>query len=275
MVFRAMLDHNRRSATCDPCPACAAPAEKIYAMGAQCRTAYPALPGRLRLRTSRCCSARPRWPGHDVVPSEQPLSHIRLGRHGRSPGSSRDHGPRMGRCFAPGEQGEIVYRGPSTDEPEYLPNDEATHRGVRALLVSPTPGIGPGFGRGLGGSGFADRYKAVIQDRGRDVGSIEVEKPLYATEQSGGPRSVVVGASAAKHWTRRSPRWWWPSPVASIDRGCPAPGAARAAGRYKVPKCDRGDVICPRPPTGKILSCLFSRSHFRSSLSHTTPMIIH
>ncbi len=93
-----------------------------------------------------------------------------------------------GELLPQGEQGEIVYRGPSTMT-EYLHNASATDSAfAHGWFHSGDVGrFGPD-----GVLWFADRYKDVIKTGAENVASIEVEKAVYAAD----PRvaeAVVIG----------------------------------------------------------------------------------
>jgi len=93
-----------------------------------------------------------------------------------------------GELLPDGEQGEIVYRGPSIMT-EYLDNSGAT-ASVFAHGWFHSGDVGR-FGAD-GVLWFADRYKDVIKTGGENVASIEVEKAVYAAD----PRvaeAVVIG----------------------------------------------------------------------------------
>ena len=97
-----------------------------------------------------------------------------------------------GELLPPGEQGEIVYRGPSTMT-EYLDNPEATAEAfAHGWFHSGDVGH---FGDD-GVLWFADRYKDVIKTGGENVASIEVEKAIYAADAAVG--EVVGGRAAAR-----------------------------------------------------------------------------
>ena len=130
-----------------------------------------------------------------------------------------------GALLPTGEQGEIVYRGPSTMT-EYLDNPEAT---------------AAAFAHGWFHSGdvgrfdddgvlwFADRYKDVIKTGGENVASIEVEKAMYAADPAVG--EVVVIGLPHERWSEAITAVVVPKPGQTVDeaallaalRGAPGP----------------------------------------------------
>jgi acyl-CoA synthetase (AMP-forming)/AMP-acid ligase II len=151
-----------------------------------------------------------------------------------------------GALLPPGEQGEIVYRGPSTMS-EYLHNADATSAAfAHGWFHSGDVGW---FGDD-GVLWFADRYKDVIKTGGENVASIEVEKAVYAAD----PRvaeAVVVGLPHER-WSEAITAVVVPKPGETIE---PAEllGTLRAqlAG-YKVPKAVIVVDELPKTSTGKI-----------------------
>jgi long-chain acyl-CoA synthetase len=151
-----------------------------------------------------------------------------------------------GELLPQGQEGEIVYRGPSTMS-GYLRNPEATE---------------VAFAHGWFHSGdvghfdddgvlwFADRYKDVIKTGGENVASIEVEKAIYAADPS--VAEVVVVGLPHPRWSEAITAVLVPQPGTSID-----PDELRAALRplldgYKVPKSVIVVDELPRTSTGKI-----------------------
>jgi acyl-CoA synthetase (AMP-forming)/AMP-acid ligase II len=160
-----------------------------------------------------------------------------------------------GELLPPGEQGEIVYRGPSTMS-EYLHNDVAT---------------GAAFAHGWFHSGdvgrfgadgvlwFADRYKDVIKTGGENVASIEVEKAVYAAE----PRvseAVVVGLPH-EHWTEAITAVVVPRAGESIDPGALLQALRGRLDGYKVPKAVIVVDELPKTSTGKIQKNVVRDTH--------------
>lgn len=93
-----------------------------------------------------------------------------------------------GRVLPPGEEGEIVYRGPHAME-GYLRDPAATRDAFRGGWFH-SGDVGRFDDDGL--LWFADRKKDVIKSGGENVASIEVEKALYETEARI-EETVVVG----------------------------------------------------------------------------------
>jgi acyl-CoA synthetase (AMP-forming)/AMP-acid ligase II len=151
-----------------------------------------------------------------------------------------------GELLPQGEQGEIVYRGPSTMS-EYLDNEEASATAfAHGWFHSGDVGR---FGED-GVLWFADRYKDVIKTGGENVASIEVERAVYASE----PRvsEVVVVGLPHGHWTEAITAVVVPRPGEAID---PAGLLQALRGRldgYKVPKSVIVVDELPKTSTGKI-----------------------
>jgi long-chain acyl-CoA synthetase len=154
-----------------------------------------------------------------------------------------------------GEQGEIVYRGPSTMT-EYLRNPEAT---------------GAAFEHGWFHSGdvgrfgddgvlwFADRYKDVIKTGGENVASIEVEKAVYAAD----PRiaeAVVVGLPHAR-WSEAITAVVVPKPGETIDEQQLIAALKERLDGYKVPKAVIVVDELPKTSTGKIQKNVVRQRH--------------
>ena len=135
-----------------------------------------------------------------------------------------------GELLPAGEQGEIVYRGPSTMS-EYLHNEEAT-----AAAFAHGWFHSGDVGR-FGDDGvlwFADRYKDVIKTGGENVASIEVEKAVYAAD----PRvaeAVVVGLPHER-WSEAITAVVVAKPGETIERRNSSP---RSAGSWTVTRCRR------------------------------------
>ena len=103
-----------------------------------------------------------------------------------------------GHLLAPGETGEIVYRGPHAME-GYLRNPEATAEAFAHGWLH-SGDVGHFDADGL--LWFADRKKDVIKSGGENIASIEVEKALYEVEaanpggrRGGAPPRAVVGGN--------------------------------------------------------------------------------
>ena len=145
-----------------------------------------------------------------------------------------------------GEQGEIVYRGPSTMA-EYLKNPGATQEA---------------FGHGWFHSGdvgwfgpdgvlwFADRYKVVLKTGGENVASIEVEKAVYAAD----PRvaEVVVVGLPHERWSEAITAVVVPKPGETIDLAALISALKERLDGYKVPKAVIVADELPRTSTGKV-----------------------
>ncbi|MCW2722983.1 AMP-binding protein [Pseudonocardia sp.] len=167
-----------------------------------------------------------------------------------------------GELLPQGEQGEIVYRGPSTMN-GYLRNPEAT---------------GEAFAHGWFHSGdvgrfdadgvlwFADRYKDVIKTGGENVASIEVEKAVYAAD----PRvaEVVVVGLPHERWSEAITAVVVPKPGETIDEAELLVALKQRLDGYKVPKSVIVTSGLPKTSTGKIQKNVVRdahTSHYRSS----------
>jgi long-chain acyl-CoA synthetase len=151
-----------------------------------------------------------------------------------------------GELLPAGEQGEIVYRGPSTMS-GYLRNPEAT---ATAFAHGWFHSGDVGHFDGDGVLWFADRFKDVIKTGGENVASIEVEKAIYAADERVG--EVVVVGLPHPRWSEAITAVLVPKAGATID-----PDELRAAVRplldgYKVPKSVIVVDAFPRTSTGKI-----------------------
>jgi acyl-CoA synthetase (AMP-forming)/AMP-acid ligase II len=151
-----------------------------------------------------------------------------------------------GQLLPQGEQGEIVYRGPSTMS-GYLHDGGATAAAfAHGWFHSGDVGR---FGED-GVLWFADRYKDVIKTGGENVASIEVEKAVYAAEPA--VSEVVVVGLPHERWTEAITAVVVPRPGTSID---PAALLQELRGRldgYKVPKSVIVVDELPKTSTGKI-----------------------
>ena len=94
-----------------------------------------------------------------------------------------------GALLPPGEEGEIVYRGPQHDDRATCTNPEATDAGVRARLVPLRRRRATSATTACCGS--RDRHKDVIKTGGENVASIEVEKAIYAADPDVAEVAVV------------------------------------------------------------------------------------
>ncbi|HTK64836.1 MAG TPA: long-chain-fatty-acid--CoA ligase [Pseudonocardia sp.] len=160
-----------------------------------------------------------------------------------------------GELLPAGQQGEIVYRGPSTMS-GYLRNPEATAAAfAHGWFHSGDVGH---FGDD-GVLWFADRYKDVIKTGGENVASIEVEKAIYAADER--VAEVVVVGLPHERWSEAITAVLVPKPGARID-----PDELRAALRplldgYKVPKSVIVVDELPRTSTGKIQKNVIRETH--------------
>jgi acyl-CoA synthetase (AMP-forming)/AMP-acid ligase II len=160
-----------------------------------------------------------------------------------------------GRLLPRGEQGEIVYRGPSTMQ-EYLHNPEATDEAFRHGWFH-SGDVGR-FGED-GVLWFADRYKDVIKTGGENVASIEVERAVYDAEPN--VAEVVVVGLPHERWSEAITAVVVPKPGERID-----PEALRAQLKerldgYKVPKAVIVTDELPRTSTGKIQKNVVRERH--------------
>jgi acyl-CoA synthetase (AMP-forming)/AMP-acid ligase II len=151
-----------------------------------------------------------------------------------------------GHLLPRGEQGEIVYRAPSTMQ-EYLHNPEATAEAFRhGWFHSGDVGrFGPD-----GVLWFADRYKDVIKTGGENVASIEVERAVYDTEPN--VAEVVVVGLPHERWTEAITAVVVPKPGERIDAEDLRLRLKERLDGYKVPKAVIVTDELPRTSTGKI-----------------------
>ena len=160
-----------------------------------------------------------------------------------------------GELLPPGEQGEIVYRGPSTMT-EYLDNPDATATAFsRGWFHSGDVGR---FGED-GVLWFADRSKDVIKTGGENVASIDVEKAIYAAE----PRvaeAVVIGLPHER-WSEAITAVVVPRPGESIEVPALIAALRERLDGYKVPKAVIVAAELPRTSTGKIQKNVLRDQH--------------
>ncbi|MDN5861802.1 MAG: AMP-binding protein, partial [Pseudonocardia sp.] len=135
-----------------------------------------------------------------------------------------------GNLLRRGEQGEIVYRGPSTMT-GYLDNAEATDAAFAHGWFH-SGDVGRFDDDGM--LWFADRYKDVIKTGGENVASIEVEKAVYAASQDVA-EAVVVGLPHER-WTEAITAVVVPKSGASIDEPALLAALRQHLDGYKVPK---------------------------------------
>jgi long-chain acyl-CoA synthetase len=151
-----------------------------------------------------------------------------------------------GGLLPPGDEGEIVYRGPHTLT-EYLKNPEATEAA---------------FERGWFHSGdvgrfdddgvlwFTDRHKDVIKTGGENVASIEVEKAVYAADLNIA-EAVVVGLPHAR-WSEAITAVVVLREGAAIDEERIIAAVKAIIDPYKAPKAVLVVDELPKTSTGKI-----------------------
>jgi acyl-CoA synthetase (AMP-forming)/AMP-acid ligase II len=160
-----------------------------------------------------------------------------------------------GTLLPPGEQGEIVYRGPSTMT-GYLRDQEAT---------------GAAFAHGWFHSGdvgrfgddgvlwFADRFKDVIKTGGENVASIEVEKAVYAADERVA-EAVVVGLPHPR-WSEAVTAVVVPRPGERIDEAGLLAALKERLDGFKVPKAVLVVDELPKTSTGKIQKNVVRERH--------------
>jgi acyl-CoA synthetase (AMP-forming)/AMP-acid ligase II len=160
-----------------------------------------------------------------------------------------------GNLLPRGEQGEIVYRAPSTMQ-EYLHNPEATAEAFRhGWFHSGDVGrFGPD-----GVLWFADRYKDVIKTGGENVASIEVERAVYDTEPN--VAEVVVVGLPHERWTEAITAVVVPKPGERIDAEDLRLRLKDRLDGYKVPKAVIVTDELPRTSTGKIQKNVVREKH--------------
>ena len=160
-----------------------------------------------------------------------------------------------GEILPPGQQGEIVYRGPSTMA-GYLHNEAATEAAfAHGWFHSGDVGA---FGDD-GVLWFADRYKDVIKTGGENVASIEVEKAVYAAE----PRvaeAVVVGLPHER-WSEAITAVVVPRPGETLDEAVLLRALRERLDGYKVPKAVIVVDELPKTSTGKIQKNVVRDTH--------------
>ncbi|HEY5357468.1 MAG TPA: AMP-binding protein, partial [Streptosporangiaceae bacterium] len=160
-----------------------------------------------------------------------------------------------GELLPDGEQGEIVYRGPSIMT-EYLDNSGAT-ASVFAHGWFHSGDVGR-FGAD-GVLWFADRYKDVIKTGGENVASIEVEKAVYAAD----PRvaeAVVIGLPHER-WSEAITVVVVPRPGETIDQAGLIAALRQRLDGYKLPKSVIVAEALPKTSTGKIQKNVLRDQH--------------
>ena len=167
-----------------------------------------------------------------------------------------------GRLLPQGEQGEIVYRGPSTMQ-GYLRNSDAT---AAAFAHGWFHSGDVGRFDADGVLWFADRYKDVIKTGGENVASIEVEKAVYAADPS--VAEVVVVGLPHERWSEAITAVVVPKPGETVDPDALVAALKQRLDGYKVPKSVIVTDDLPRTSTGKIQKNLVreaNAAHYGSS----------
>ncbi|MEJ2866794.1 AMP-binding protein [Actinomycetospora sp. OC33-EN08] len=160
-----------------------------------------------------------------------------------------------GELLPPGEQGEIVYRGPSTMQ-EYLHDEAATARAFEHGWFHSGD-----VGR-FGDDGvlwFADRTKDVIKTGGENVASLEVERAVYDAEPD--VAEVVVVGLPHQRWSEAITAVVVPKPGATIDPDRLIAALKERLDGYKVPKAVIVEQEFPRTSTGKIQKNVVRDTH--------------
>jgi acyl-CoA synthetase (AMP-forming)/AMP-acid ligase II len=151
-----------------------------------------------------------------------------------------------GELLPAGEQGEIVYRGPSTMQ-EYLHDEAAT---ATAFAHGWFHSGDVGWFGDDGVLWFADRYKDVIKTGGENVASIEVERAVY--DAGPGVAEVVVVGLPHARWSEAITAVVVPKPGAEIDPEKLTAALKDRLDGYKVPKSVIVTDELPKTSTGKI-----------------------
>ncbi len=151
-----------------------------------------------------------------------------------------------GALLPPGEEGEIVYRGPHTLT-GYLDNPEATDAAFAHGWFH-SGDIGRFDADGI--LWFTDRRKDVIKTGGENVASIEVEKALYAADP-GIAEAVVVGLPHER-WTEAITAIVVAAPGTGLDERELLSRVRAHLDPYKVPKAIITVPELPKTSTGKI-----------------------
>ncbi|MDQ4117499.1 MAG: AMP-binding protein [Actinomycetota bacterium] len=160
-----------------------------------------------------------------------------------------------GDLLGQGEQGEIVYRGPSTMN-GYLHDADAT-AAVFAHGWFHSGDVGHFDADGV--LWFSDRYKDVIKTGGENVASIEVEKAVYAAD----PRiaeAVVVGLPHDR-WTEAITAVVVPKPGETVEPEALLATMKQHLDGYKVPKAVIVTDELPKTSTGKIQKNVVRQTH--------------
>jgi acyl-CoA synthetase (AMP-forming)/AMP-acid ligase II len=160
-----------------------------------------------------------------------------------------------GTLLPAGEQGEIVYRGPSTMT-GYLRNPEATAAAFEHGWFHSGD-----VGR-FGDDGvlwFADRYKDVIKTGGENVASIEVEKAVNAADERVA-EAVVVGLPHPR-WSEAVTAVVVPRPGERIDEAELLAALRDRLDGFKVPKAVLVVDELPKTSTGKIRKNVVRERH--------------
>ncbi|GAA4683642.1 acyl-CoA synthetase [Pseudonocardia yuanmonensis] len=160
-----------------------------------------------------------------------------------------------GNLLPRGEQGEIVYRGPSTMQ-EYLRNPEATAEAFRHGWFH-SGDVGR-FGED-GVLWFADRSKDVIKTGGENVASIEVERAVYDAEPK--IAEVVVVGLPHERWSEAITAVVVPKPGETVDPAALTAALKERLDGYKVPKSVIVVDELPRTSTGKIQKNVVRETH--------------
>jgi acyl-CoA synthetase (AMP-forming)/AMP-acid ligase II len=151
-----------------------------------------------------------------------------------------------GTLLPPGEEGEIVYRGPHTLT-GYLDNSEATDAAFAHGWFH-SGDIGRFDADGI--LWFTDRRKDVIKTGGENVASIEVEKALYAADADIA-EAVVIGLPHER-WTEAITAIVVAAPGAELDERALLTQVRAHLDPYKVPKAVITVPELPKTSTGKI-----------------------
>jgi acyl-CoA synthetase (AMP-forming)/AMP-acid ligase II len=152
----------------------------------------------------------------------------------------------QGNLLPPGEDGEIVYRGPHTLT-GYLDNEEATEAAFEHGWFH-SGDIGHFDADGI--LWFTDRRKDVIKTGGENVASIEVEKAIYAADENIA-EAVVIGLPHER-WTEAITAVVVPAAGATVDEADLLRRVKEELAGFKVPKAIVAVDELPRTSTGKI-----------------------